>query len=66
VFAGQKVGVERLRVLTCEGEEIQLASYAQLQHDGRRQRAVRERIMAGLTSRNYHRAVQSVLEGYGS
>ena len=65
VFAGQKVGIERPRVRTRQGEEVQLDSYARLQHDGRRQRAVREGIVAGLTSRNYRRAVQSVLEGYG-
>jgi putative transposase len=65
VFAGQKVVVERPRVRTREGEEVQLDSYARMQHDGRRQRAVREGIVAGLTSRNYHRAVDSVLEGYG-
>jgi putative transposase len=65
VFAGQKVAVQRPRVRTRHGEEVQLDSYARLQHDGRRQRAVREGIVAGLTSRNYHRAVQSVLSGYG-
>ncbi len=65
VFAGQKVGVERPRVRTRQGEEVPLDSYARLQHDGRRQRAVREGIVAGLTSRNYRRAVDSVLEGYG-
>jgi len=65
VFAGQKVAVERPRVRTRQGGEVPLDSYARLQHDGRRQRAVREGIVAGLTSRNYHRAVDSVLEGYG-
>jgi putative transposase len=65
VFAGQKVAVERPRVRTRQGEEVQLDSYARLQHDGRRQRAVREGVVAGLTSRNYRRAVQSVLDGYG-
>ncbi len=65
VFAGQKVAVERPRVRTRQGEEVQLDSYARLQHDGRRQRAVREGIVAGLTSRNYRRAVHSVLDGYG-
>ena len=65
VFGGQKVSVERPRVRTREGAEVALDSYARLQHDGRRQRAVREGIVAGLTSRNYHRAVQSVLDGYG-
>ena len=65
VFAGQKVPVDRPRVRTREGEEVELESYARLQHDGRRQCAVREGIVAGLTSRNYQRAVQSVLDGYG-
>jgi transposase-like protein len=65
VFGGQKVAVERPRVRTRKGQEVSLDSYARLQHDGRRQRAVREGIVAGLTSRGYHRAVQSVLDGYG-
>lgn len=41
VFGGQKVAVERPRVRTREGQEVELDSYARLQHDGRRQRAVR-------------------------
>ena len=65
VFAGQKVSVNRPRVRTREGQEVELETYTRLQHDGRRQRAVREGIVAGLTSRNYQRAVQSVLDGYG-
>ena len=65
VFGGQKVAVTRPRVRTREGEEVALDSYARLQHDGRRQRAVREGILAGLTTRNYRRAVESVLDGYG-
>jgi transposase-like protein len=65
VFAGRKVAIERPRVRTRKGQEVELDSYTRLQHDGRRQRAVREGIVAGLTSRNYGRAVQSVVEGYG-
>ena len=65
IFSGQKVAVTRPRVRTRDGQEVELDSYARLQHDGRRQRAVREGIVAGLTSRNYHRAVESVLSGYG-
>jgi len=62
VFAGQKVGVERPGVRTGPGEEVPLDRSARLQHDGRRQRAVREGIVAGLTSRNYRRAaMQRVL-----
>jgi transposase-like protein len=65
VFSGQKVSVTRPRVRTREGQEVELDSYVRLQHDGRRQRAVREGIVAGLSTRNYHRAVESVLDGYG-
>src|ERR1700682_2497284 len=65
VFAGQKVPLERPRVRTREGEEVALDSYGQLQQDGKLQRTVRERMVAGLTTRNYRRAVESVLDRYG-
>jgi hypothetical protein len=65
VFAGQKVPLERPRVRTREGQEVELASYRQLQQDGKLQRAVREGVVAGLSTRNYRRAVESVVEGYG-
>jgi len=65
VFAGQKVPLERPRVRTREGQEVELGSYRQLQQDGKLQRAVREGVVAGLSTRNYRRAVESVVEGYG-
>jgi len=65
VFAGQKVPLERPRVRTREGQEVELESYSQLQRDGKLQRAVREGVVAGLSTRNYRRAVESVVEGYG-
>ena len=65
VFGGQKIPLERPRVRTREGQEVELESYSQLQQDGKLQRAVRERMVAGLSTRNYRRAVESVLEGYG-
>jgi putative transposase len=65
VFGGQKIPRERPRVRKREGEEVALESYGQLQQDGRMQRAVRERMVAGLSTRNYRRAVESVLDGYG-
>jgi hypothetical protein len=51
VFAGQKVAIGRPRVLTRQGEEVPLDNYARRQHDGRRQRTVREGIVAGLSAR---------------
>src|SRR6202163_3886570 len=65
VFAGQKIPLERPRVRTREGQEVELQSYGQLQEDGKLQRAVRDRMVAGLSTRNYLRAVESVVEGYG-
>ena len=65
VFSGRKVAVERPRVRTRKGQEVELESYRQLQQDGKLQRAVREGVVAGLSTRNYRRAVESVLEGYG-
>jgi putative transposase len=65
VFGGQKVPLERPRVRTREGQEVELESYGQLQQDGKLQRAVRERLVAGLSTRNYRRAVENVVEGYG-
>jgi putative transposase len=65
VFAGQKVPLERPRVRTRKGQEVELESYRQLQQDGKLQRAVREGVVAGLSTRNYRRAVESVVEGYG-
>ena len=52
VFAGQKVPLERPRVRTREGQEVELESYRQLQQDGKLQRAVREGVVAGLSTRN--------------
>ena len=59
VFAGQKIPLERPRVRTREGQEVELESYGQLQQDGKLQRAVGERRVAGLSTRNYRRAVES-------
>ena len=65
VFGGQKMALERPRVRTRAGQEVELENYRRLQQDGRMQRAVAERIVCGLSTRKYRRAVQSVLEGYG-
>ncbi len=65
VFGGQKIGIVRPRVRTQGGEEVELENYRRLQQDGRMQRAVAEKIVCGLSTRKYRRAVESALEGYG-
>lgn len=65
VFGGQKVPLARPRVRSRAGEEVELENYRRLQQDGRLQRAVAEKIVCGLSTRNYGRAVEAVLDGYG-
>jgi putative transposase len=65
VFSGQKVAIERPRVRQRQGGEVELETYRKLQRDGRMQRAVRERLVCGISTRQYGRAVESVLSGYG-
>lgn len=65
VFGGQKIPLPRPRVRTRTGEEVELENYRRLQQDGRMQRAVAERVVCGLSTRKYRRAVESVLDGYG-
>jgi putative transposase len=65
IFGGQKVALERPRVRSRDGAEVELENYGKLQQDGRMQRAVAERMVCGLSTRKYRRAVESVLDGYG-
>ena len=65
VFGGQKIPLERPRVRTRWGEEVELDSYRRLQQEGRMQRAVAEKVVCGLSTRKYGRAVEAVLDGYG-
>ena len=65
VYGGQKVALHRPRVRTRDGEEVELENYRKLQQDGRMQQAVAERVVCGLSTRKYRRAVESVLDGYG-
>jgi len=43
VFGGQKIPLQRPRVRTREGQEVELESYGQLQQDGKLKRAKRSR-----------------------
>jgi hypothetical protein len=60
VFGGQKIPLQRPRVRTREGQEVELASYGQLQQDGKLQRAVQERMVAELSTRNYRRGAKEI------
>jgi hypothetical protein len=60
VFGGRKVPVERPRVRTREGQEVELESYRQLQQDGKLQRAVREGVVSGLSTRRCERRLEDL------
>jgi putative transposase len=65
VFAGRKVPLARPRVRTRDGNEVRLERYERFQADGRMQRAVVPRIMAGVATRSYEQTLDAVCDGYG-
>jgi len=64
VLGGRKVGLRRPR-LREQGRDVALETYRLLQSDGRMQRAAREKMLVGVSTRNYERAVGDFVEGYG-
>ena len=65
VFAGRKVPIERPRVRGAHGQEVPLERYRLLQANGRLQRAVRQRVVCGVSTRDYQRVIDDVCDGYG-
>jgi len=65
IYGGQKVGVMHPRVRKVNGEEIPLPAYQRFQSDGRMQREVTKKVLAGVSSRNYSQVVEDVMNGYG-
>ena len=62
---GQKVKVKRPRLRGKQGEEVQLTSYERFQQSDERTQAVFQRMVAGLSCRNYPQAIEIVRRGYG-
>lgn len=65
VFAGRKVPLSRPRVRRRVGGEVRLERYEQFQSDGRMQRAVVPRVLAGVATRRYEQTLDAVCDGYG-
>lgn len=63
-YAGRKVWLPRQRVRGQEGE-LALSSVAAFRRDGRMQRAVAGKVLAGVKMRRYERCLDAVCEGYG-
>src|SRR5262245_16462356 len=65
VFAGRKVVMNRPRVRGKDGREIELERYRLFQSNDRLQRSVSQRVLAGVSTRDYREAIDAVCDGYG-
>lgn len=65
VVGGQKAAVHRPRLRDKDGKEVSLTSYGRFQDPSQRRQAVFQRLVSGLSCRNYPQAIETVREGYG-
>jgi putative transposase len=65
VVDGQKVPIERSRLRTKDNREQRLGSYEMFQRNTPREQAVWEKMMRGLTTRNYGPVVRDFQKAYG-
>jgi putative transposase len=65
VVMGQKVPIERPRVRSTDDEEVRLGSYEMFHRGEPLTETVWEKLMLGLTTRKYGRAVREFAEAYG-
>ena len=65
VLAGRKVPLRRPRVRDTAGREVVLERYGQLQSPGRLGEEVARRMLCGVSTRDYAKAVETFCEGYG-
>src|SRR3982074_2037637 len=65
IVMGQKVPIERPRVRTTENQEVRLGSYELFHRGEPLTKTVWEKLMLGLSTRNYGQAVRQFSEAYG-
>lgn len=65
MVGGQKVRIDSRRLRTRAGEEVRLSSYERFRSNDDRARVVYQRMLAGVSCRNYEQTVEAVAEGYG-
>ena len=65
VVMGQKVPIDRPRVRTTDDQEVQLGSYEMFHRGEPLTETVWEKLMLGLSTRTYGRAVREFAEAYG-
>jgi transposase-like protein len=65
MLGGQKVRIERTRLRKRSGGEVALRSYECFRNNDARAQAVYERLISGISCRDYEHTVEAVAEGYG-
>ena len=65
VFAGRKVPMKKPRVRSIDGKELQLPRYESFKKGTRMEDAVSQRVIRGVSTRNYEGALDAVCDGYG-
>jgi len=65
VYAGRKVEIDRPRVRSASGQEVPLATYQAFSQGEKMQEAVYDKLILGVSSRNYERAIDDFMDGYG-
>ena len=63
-FAGQKLPLERPRVRSTDGHEVQLERYGLFQDDSRLERSVVARVMRRVSARDYEGTIDALCDGY--
>lgn len=65
VLGGAKVRVDHPRARDREGHEVALHSYERFQSPLRRQRSIVNKLVHGISTRKYEKAVEEFTDGYG-
>lgn len=65
VFNGSKVPIRRPRVRSVDGKEVPLDRYSSFRSDTRMKGSVVQRVLRGVSTRDYAGAIDDVCDGYG-
>lgn len=65
VFGGSKVAMRRPRVRSTDGKEVPLGRYSSFRSDGRMQGSIVQRVLRGVSTRDYAGVIDDVCDGYG-
>ena len=65
VLGGAKVRLDHPRARDREGHEVALHSYERFQSPPRRQRSIVNKLVRGISTRKYEKAVEEFTDGYG-